>query len=107
MKNDELITLNEVLNNGNRIYFYEDEVLGVWRAWGYSAYHLAHMTEIDCVTSFSERMQMPYTCITAVDFRALYNKNMKSIECKDGIYSLETDKCINPDLYKDWVTNLK
>ena len=36
--NDELITLNEVFNSGQSIYFYQDEISNVWATWGYSAY---------------------------------------------------------------------
>ena len=105
--NDELITLNEIQNEGNRIYFYKDEILGVWTTWGYSSYNLAHMVGIKYVASFSEKMQMPCACITEGCFREIINNNIQFTEYKDGSYSLTIEKSINPNLYRDWVMSLK
>ena len=55
--NDELITLNEVLNSGQSIYFYQDEMSNVWATWGYSAYLLSRMNGVKCLTSFSGYLQ--------------------------------------------------
>lgn len=53
--NDELITLNEVLNNGQSIYFYQDEISNVWATWGYSAYLLSRMKGVKCLQVFQTR----------------------------------------------------
>lgn len=41
--NEELITMNEVLNDGSSIYFYQQGSTSIWATYGYSAYLLAHM----------------------------------------------------------------
>ena len=105
--NDELITLNEVLNSGQSIYFYQDEISNVWATWGYSAYHLVHMEGIKCVTSFSEKMQMPCACITAADFKGIVKDNMSTIECKDGFYLLPAKEKVDANAYQNWVASLK
>lgn len=107
MINDELITLNEVLNNGQSIYFYQDEISNIWATWGYSAYHLVHMEGIKCVTSFSEKMQMPCACITATDFKGIVKDNMSTIECKDGFYLLSAKEKVDTKAYQNWVASLK
>lgn len=107
MINDELITLNEVFNNGQSIYFYQDEMSNVWATWGYSAYHLVHMGGIKCVTSFSEKMQMPCACITAADFKGIVKDNMSTIECKDGFYLLSAKEKVDANAYQNWVASLK
>lgn len=107
MINDELITLNEVLNSGQSIYFYQDEISNVWATWGYSAYHLVHMEGIKCVTSFSEKMQMPCACITAADFKRIVKDNMNTIECKDGFYLLSAKEKVDANAYQNWVASLK
>lgn len=107
MINDELITLNEVLNNGQSIYFYQDEISNVWATWGYSAYHLVHMEGIKCVTSFSEKMQMPCACITAADFKGIVKDNMSTIECKNGFYLLSAKEKVDANAYQNWVASLK
>ena len=107
MINDELITLNEVFNNGQSIYFYQDEISNVWATWGYSAYHLVHMEGIKCVTSFSEKMQMPCACITAADFKGFVKDNMSTIECKNGFYLLSAKEKVGANAYQNWVASLK
>jgi len=107
MINDELIALNEVLNNGQSIYFYQDEISNVWATWGYSAYNLVHMEGIKCVTSFSEKMQMPCACITAADFKGIVKDNMSTIECKDGFYLLSAKEKVDANAYQNWVASLK
>ena len=107
MINDELITLNEVFNNGQSIYFYQDEISNVWATWGYSAYHLVHMEGIKCVTSFSEKMQMPCACITAADFKGIVKDNMGTIECKNGFYLLSAKEKVDANAYQNWVASLK
>ena len=107
MINDELITLNEVFNNGQSIYFYQDEISNVWATWGYSAYHLVHMEGIKCVTSFSEKMQMPCACITADDFKGRVKDNMSTIECKNGFYLLTAKEKVDANAYQNWVASLK
>lgn len=105
--NDELITLNEVLNSGQSIYFYQDEISNVWATWGYSAYLLSRMKGVKCLTSFSDKMQMPCVCITATAFKGIVKENMSTIECKDGFYQLPAKEKVNTDAYQNWVASLK
>lgn len=105
--NNELITLNEVLNSGQSIFLYQDEMLNVWAAWGYSAYLLSHMDGVKCLTSFSDKMQMPFACITATDFKGIVKENMSTIECKDGFYQLPAKEKVDANAYQNWVASLK
>ncbi len=105
--NDELITLNEVLNGGQSIYFYQDEISNVWATWGYSAYLLTRMNGVKCLTSFSDKMQMPCACITAADFKGIVKENMSTIECKDGFYHLPAKEKVDANAYQNWVASLK
>ena len=105
--NDELITLNEVLNSGQSIYFYQDEISNVWATCGYSAYLLSRMNGVKCLTSFSDKMQMPCACITAADFKEIVKDNMSTIVCKDGFYHLPAKEKVNTDAYQNWVASLK
>ena len=105
--NYELITLNEVVNSGQSIYFYRDEISNVWTTWGYSAYLLSHMDGVNCLTSFSDKMQMPCACITAADFERIGKDNMSTIENKNGIYILLTNEKVDANAYQNWVTSLK
>ena len=105
--NTDLITLNEVLNNGDSIYFYQDEISNVWATWGYSAYLLSRMNGVKCLTSFSDKMQMPCACITATDFKGIVKENMSTIACNDGFYHLPAKEKVDANAYQNWVTSLK
>lgn len=105
--NTDLITLNEVLNNGDSIYFYQDEISNIWATWGYSAYLLSRMNGVKCLTSFSDKMQMPCACITATDFKGIVKENMSTIKCKDGFYHLPAKEKVDANAYQNWVASLK
>jgi hypothetical protein len=105
--NYELITLNEVVNSGQSIYFYQDEMSNVWTTWGYSSYLLSHTDGVKCLTSFFDKMQMPCACITAADFERIVKDNMSTIENKNGIYILLTNEKVDANAYQNWVTSLK
>lgn len=104
---DDIITLNEALNDGSSIYFYQQESTGIWVTYGYSAYLLAHMQNINCLSSFSEHMQMPCACVTEAEFKKLVVANRKVIEVKDGYYHLSTNTNIEQDSYQIWTNSLK
>lgn len=105
--NYELITLNEVVNSGQSIYFYRDEISNVWTTWGYSAYLLSHMDGVKCLTSFSDKMQMPCAYIAATDFERIVKDNMSTIENKNGFYLLPAKEKVDANAYQNWVASLK
>ena len=53
----EKITLQEVANDGQSIFLYYDTMVGVYTAYGLSAYYTTMVTEP--FMSYSEEMQMP------------------------------------------------
>ncbi len=105
--NDDVITMNEVLNNGDGIYFYHEKNTGLWLTFGYSAYLLTLKGEVKYLESFSERMQMPCVSISESDFRELLRKNVETIECKDGYYYLPTESVVSADDYRNWVKKVR
>ena len=105
--NLDLVTLNEVLNDGSTIYFYQEETTDAWVAWGYSAYLLSQMPGVNTLTSFSDKMQMPCVSISNKDFKGIVRNHVATIECKDGYYRLRTTAQVEDDAYQEWVTSLK
>ncbi len=105
--NKDLVTINEVVNDGSSIFFYQEETSGVWVTYGYSAYLLSQMSEIKTLSSFSELMQMPCLCISNADFRGIVKNNMSTIECRDGYYYLPTSTKVDKELYREWINSLK
>ncbi len=51
------ITLQEVANDGQSIYLYYDDMIGLYVAYGLSAYYTTMV--VDAFTSYSDEMQMP------------------------------------------------
>ena len=105
--NLDLVTLNEVLNDGSTIFFYQEETTDAWVAWGYSAYLLSQMPGVNHLSSFSDKMQMPCVCISNTDFKAIVRNHVATMECKDGYYLLPTTAQVDEDAYQEWVTSLK
>lgn len=105
--NKDLVTINEVVNDGSCIFFYQEEISGVWVTYGYSAYLLSQMSGIGILSSFSEQMQMPCVCITNADFRGIVKNNMTIMECRDGYFYLPTTSKVEENLYRQWTNSLK
>ncbi|MBP3425878.1 MAG: hypothetical protein J6K81_04075 [Rikenellaceae bacterium] len=104
---DELITLNESLNDGTRIYLYREPRTGTWSAYGYSAYMLALSGEVGHIASFSERMQMPSVCIAERDVKEMILAEKNRIEYKDGYCIITAEVQLNDKDYRLWVQKLK
>ena len=105
--NTDLITLNEVFNNGENVYFYHEPMIGSWVTYGYSAFLLSQMNGISSIAGFSEKMQMPCVCITEAAFREIVKENMSTIECRDGYYLFSTTMQVDTEAYQRWCTSLK
>lgn len=105
--NQELITLNEVFNEGHTIYFYKAETTGTWVTYGYSAYLLAHLDKVNHLAGFSCQMQMPCVSVSEADFKKLLSENRDRFATKDGSYLCGVDICVDEEKYQLWVNNLK
>ncbi|MBO5015578.1 MAG: hypothetical protein J6C92_07180 [Bacteroidaceae bacterium] len=105
--NRDLITLNEVLNNGHSIYFYQEELTGMWMTYGNSAYLLSQTDGLHTLSGYSEKMQMPYVCITNADFRKIASEHAKLMECRNGVYHLTASLGVDTDGYQHWTESLK
>lgn len=104
--NADIITLNEVLNNGSDIYLYHEEITGCWVTFGYSAYLLSIMSD-HYIANFSAKMQMPCVCIAESTFRELMKENVKGVTCTEGCYRVYSTSSVNFDAYQNWVAGLK
>ena len=105
--NNELIATNESLNDGSSIFFYQHEETGMWVTYGYSAYNLAHIGNVNCLSNYSRDMQMPCVCITNSDFKKLVIANMRIIEVRDGFYRLPMNSKVDAEMYYNWVVSIK
>lgn len=105
--NQELITLNEVLNDGSTLFIYREELTGNWFSYGYSAYLLSRIEHVNNLSGFSETMQMPFVCITASDFRKVFKDRLTVVGSESDNYRFSTTVSVDSEAYRHWVDGLK
>ena len=71
----DLITSNEVQNDGKTIHLYFDTEVGLYVAYGFSAFFASHI--VDVITAFSEDLQMPVALMRKPDVTELRLSTIK------------------------------
>ncbi len=108
--NTELITLNEVKNDGSLIYLYFNEVTGLWMAFGLSAYGLRLFGKSEgfsTVRCFSQSLQMPCTVANQGVVGALLLKGTVLSHPTETALSVQMPDTVNMSSYAIWVSKLK
>ncbi len=67
--NTDIITLNEVVNDGKTIHLYYNASVGFYVAYGYSAFFVTHFASPPC--SFSDELLMPVALLRCSEVAAL------------------------------------
>ena len=100
----DIITRNEILNNGKTIHLYFNGMIGLYVAYGVSAFLLYKYA--NGKPSYSEDMQMPVAVINAEHFEELairlgMSKNVSGYRC------LNTDLSVDMEKYEEWASKLR
>lgn len=101
--NSELITFNEVMNDGSTIHLYFNRFTGFYTAYGFSAYNLhtvAKSRGLNITASFSDAMVMPAVQINKEQLSVLTS------QCGETI-SLQTETSLDRNAYQNWTQALK
>ena len=101
---NEFITINEVNNDGKSIYLYFNGLIGLYAAYGFSAYLLSKNTEVK--VSYSDNMQMPVVVINSTHLDEI-KKKLVVKEHRHGFYCLAVDEPLNEDDYSDWAESAR
>ena len=101
---NEVITINEVNNDGKSIYLYFNGLIGLYAAYGFSAYLLSKVTEVK--VSYSENMQMPVVVINSEHLDEV-KKKLKVKTEKQGFCYLEALEQIDENAYSDWAVEVR
>lgn len=101
---NEMITLNEVNNDGKSIYLYFNGLVGLYATYGYSAYLLSRIT--DAKVSYSDSMQMPVVVINAEHLEEL-TKELTVKSLGKGFYCLEANEAVDENAYADWAAKAR
>ncbi len=101
---NENITRNEIFNGGKTIHLYFNGMIGLYVAYGISAYLLCKHTLAKA--SYSEEMQMPVAVINAGHYEEMAQqigtmKNVGNYRC------LEVAEAADMDEYSEWAGALR
>ena len=97
---NENITMNEVENDGRTIHLYFNGVVGLYAAYGLSAFILSQLTEVK--PSFSDDMQMPVVVINHARYELLKEKLIVVREARN-YRCLWVEEPIDEQAYDEWV----
>lgn len=103
--NKDLITLNEVQNDGKTIHLYFNTEVGLYVAYGFSAFFSSHIVNV--ITAFSEDLQMPVALMRKQDVEELRMGTVKHEHDYHEYYRLELKKELPLDDYSRWANSTK
>lgn len=103
--NKELIIQNEVDNDGKTIHLYFNTEVGLYVAFGFSAFFAAHI--VDAITSYSEDMHMPVALMRKPDVMELRLSTVKHQHDYHEYYRLELKQEVPLDDYQRWAASTK
>ena len=98
------IVLNEVNNLGDRIHLYFNGWVGLYVAYGISAFLLSKETEVS--PSYSQDMQMPVAVVNAGHYDMLKQK-LEVLEKVENYRCLKAKATYSEDEYSEWASALR
>lgn len=101
----ETMTRNEVENDGRTIFLYYSPELGLYVAYGFSAFFASHIVEV--IESFSEALLMPVALLRKGDIEPLLLSAVSHEKDEQQNYRLELRIPIAMDDYYRWANSLK
>lgn len=107
--NQELIQANELGNNGESIHLYRNDELGLWIAYGFSAYSLRLLIKskgYECLRKYSPFLNMPLTMVDDSVVMEIYSAEYKSAS-SDSYFKVGFAREYTDDDYFRWLTKLK
>jgi hypothetical protein len=102
----ELITNNEVNNDEKTIHLYFNPEIGLYVAYGFSAFFVHHIVN-DIICSFSEDLQMPVALLKRAVVEELKKNTVKQQHDHHKYYRLELRRPIRLYGYVRWGKSVK
>lgn len=96
----DLITIQEVGNDGQSIYLYFDKMAGVYLAYGLSAYYTTMVT--DPMISYSEEMMMPVVLLKRENILYLRQSLKKIDHTPKSYYCFKLRSFVGEGGYDRW-----
>ena len=101
---NEKIVLNEVNNAGDRIHLYFNGWVGLYVAYGISAFLLSKETKVS--PSYSQDMQMPVAVINSAHYDEL-KKELEVLKKVENYRCLKAKAQYNDHEYDEWAATLR
>lgn len=101
----DTITLNEVRNDGKTIHLYFNTEVGLYVAYGFSAFFAAHIVNV--ITAFSEDLMMPVALMRKQDVSELRMSTIKHEHQYHVYYQLELKHKLSLTDYSRWSNSVK
>ena len=101
----ETIIKREVESDGKTIHLYFNKEIGLYVAYGFSAFFAAHIVEI--ISSFSEDLEMPVALMRKPDVTELRKSTIKHVHDYHEYYKLELKREIPLDNYVRWAHSVQ
>lgn len=101
----DLITINEVGNDGKTIHLYFNSEIGLYVAYGFSAFFVTHIVNV--ISAFSEDLQMPVALMRKPDVTELRKSTVKHRHDYHEYYRLELKRVLPLDGYTRWANSVK
>lgn len=105
MINKEEILRKESENDGQSIYLFRDEMIGMYVAYGLSAYYTTMVVEP--YTSFSEELQMPLVLLKHEHILYLRQSLVKLEHIRGTYYHFLLREPIGDAGYQRWLEKVK
>lgn len=97
----EIICRREIENDGQTVHVYFEPIIGLYQAFGLSAYYAT--MAVDAVMSYSETLRMPVVLMSKRQLAEL-RQSMKMIDHPDGeYYCFQTRSYIGDEGYERWI----
>ena len=101
---NENITKNEILNDGKTIHLYFNGMIGLYVAYGISAYLLCKYAKAK--PSYSDDMQMPVAVINAEHYETL-EEQLGLEKTFKNYRSLKVETAYDENEYDEWASALR
>ena len=101
----DLITQNEIENDGKTIHLYFNTEIGLYVAFGFSAFFAAHIVNV--ITAFSEDLSMPVALMRKPDVTSLRRSTIKQVHDYHEYYRLELKQKLPLKDYVRWAKGTK
>lgn len=101
---NEIITVNEIRNEGKDIHLYFNGLVGLYTAYGYSAFILSKKTSVH--PAYSQSMQMPVVVINAAHLEEVI-RILNVVKQEKGYCHLTVEDSFDEKEYINWASKLR